>query len=107
MHLSILEDYVSELSLITLDDPNSRIDVSEVRDALWEIILIEERLIPDFVLDGDVLSVGLHQSNERANIRSMGDTEPKEDGKVKKLLWMAATTVIGVSCFLFGFFTAP
>jgi len=101
MHLSILEDYISELSLITLDEPHHTSDTSEICNNLWEILIAEEKRIPDFVVDGDQISL-----DNSVKIGKVG-YKNKEVGEVKKLAWLMATVFIGVVGFLFGFFTAP
>jgi hypothetical protein len=101
MHLSLLEDYISKLLLETIDDPRGTIETSEVCSTLWEILIMEERLIPDFVIDGDKKS--LDKIKEINTIQSLH----KEVGDMKKLVWLMATAFIGVVAFLFGFFTAP
>lgn len=101
MHLSLLEDYVSELMLVTLDDPDHTIETAEVCGVLWEILIMEEKLIPDFVVDGDKISL------DRAEEFSKITSPSKEVWEVKKLIWLMATAFVGVVGFLFGFFTAP
>jgi hypothetical protein len=97
----MLEDYISELSLITLDEPHHRSDTSEICNNLWEILIEEEKRIPDFVVSGDQIS--LDKSVQIDNV----EHNNKEVGEVKKLAWLMATVFIGVVGFFFGFFTAP
>ena len=53
MHLSFLEDYISELMILTLDDPKHMSKTEEVWGTLLEILVWEEKLMPDFIIDGD------------------------------------------------------
>lgn len=101
MHLSILEDYISELSLITLDEPHHRSDTSAICNNLWEILIAEEKRIPDFVVSGDEISL------DKCEIVDTVQYNNKEVGEVKKLVWLIATGFVGLVGFLVGFFTAP
>jgi hypothetical protein len=101
MHLSLLEDYISELSMITLDDPGYSLNASDVCTTLWEILIIEERLIPDFVIDGDKLSLDNHHKTLILKENS------EEVGEMKKLMWLGVTVFVGLFSFLYGFFIAP
>lgn len=53
MHLKILEDYIAELLKSQIEDRSEFIDRSSVISRLMDIIIEEERRIPDFVVDGD------------------------------------------------------
>lgn len=53
MHLRILEDYIADLLKKKIDGGSEFIETSEVISKLMDIIIEEERRIPDFVIDGD------------------------------------------------------
>ena len=101
MHLSFLEDYISELMILTLDDPNHMSKTEEVWRTLWEILVWEEKLMPDLIIDGDKMAI------DRSNKTNSIETETKEVRVMKKIGWLGLTTIIGLGCFLYGFFIAP
>lgn len=70
MHLRILEDYIADLLKQKIDGRSEFIETSEVISKLMDIIIEEERRIPDFVGDGD-----------SRNIRRSGlfDPDPSDD----------------------------
>ena len=53
MHLKILEDYIAELAKARFDNRHEYIESSAVIARLMDIIIEEERRIPDFVVQGD------------------------------------------------------
>ena len=101
MHLSFLEDYISELMILTLDDPKHTSKTEEVWGTLWEILVWEEKLMPDLIIDGDKMAI------DRSNKTNSIETETKEVRVMKKIGWLGLTTIIGLGCFLYGFFIAP
>ena len=101
MHLSFLEDYISELMILTLDDPKHMSKTEEVWGTLWEILVWEEKLMPDLIIDGDKMAI------DRSNKTNSIETETKEVRVMKKIGWLGLTTIIGLGCFLYGVFIAP
>jgi hypothetical protein len=101
MHLSLLEDYISELSMVTLDDPDYAVYASDVCTTLWEILIIEEKRIPDFIIDGDKIAIDNHSQTLILKENS------EEVGEMKKLMWLGVTVFVGLFSFLYGFFIAP
>lgn len=107
MHLKYLEDYVVELASRNLDNTGEFISTGDVVSRLMEIIVIEERLIPDFVVDGDSLNTF---EDDFFNIDKDPDSlsvEQIDGGAMKLLAWIGSTIIIGAICFLIGFFVAP
>ena len=101
MHLSFLEDYISELMILTLDDPKHMSKTEEVWGTLWEILVWEEKLMPDLIIDGDKMAI------DRSSKTTSIETETKEGKAMKKIGWLGLTVIVGVVCFLYGFFIAP
>lgn len=58
MHLQILEDYIAELLEARIENRHEFVETSSVISRLMDIIIEEERRIPDFVIDGDRLDGG-------------------------------------------------
>lgn len=56
MHLQILEDYIAELLEARIENRHEFVETSSVISRLMDIIIEEERRIPDFVVDGDRLA---------------------------------------------------
>ena len=107
MHLRHLEDYVVELASKNIDSTAEFVSIDDVVSRLMQIIVIEERLIPDFVIDGDTLS---HFEDDFFGIDEYSANLPKNEndgGNMKILSWFCGTLVIGAICFLIGFFVAP
>lgn len=101
MHLSFLEDYISELMILTLDDPKHMSKTEEVWGTLWEILVWEEKLMPDLIIDGD--KIAIERNSKVTNI----EIETKEGKAMKKIGWLGLTGIVGLVCFLYGFFIAP
>jgi len=101
MYLSFLEDYISELMVLTIDDPGHTSKTEEIWGTLWEILIWEEKLMPDLIIDGDKIAI------EKKSKMINNKIEIKEVEVVKKFTWLGLTAVIGFVCFLYGFFTAP
>lgn len=107
MHLKHLEDYVVELASSNLDNTGEFISTSDVVSRLMEIIVIEEQLIPDFIVDGDSIHrfeedfffVDDYSDNLQGNSTN--------GGKMKLMAWLGGTILVGAICFLIGFFVAP
>lgn len=64
MHLQILEDYIAELAKLRFENRHEFIETSQVIARLMDIIIEEERRIPDFVVGGDRMLIGQDQSND-------------------------------------------
>jgi len=107
MHLRHLEDYVVELASSNLDNTGEFISTSDVVSRLMEIIVIEEQLIPDFVVDGD----SFHKfEDDYFGINAYSDNLPERNetgDKMKLIAWLGGTILVGGICFLIGFFVAP
>jgi hypothetical protein len=96
MYLKHLEDYVVELASTSLESTGEFTNTSEVVSRLMEIIVLEESLIPDFVINGD----------------SESDFEdmffgPDELETMKILALLGVAVITGLVGFLVGFFVAP
>lgn len=109
MHLHILENYIAELTgeyLSEYYDPHNigysepLIDKSKVISDLMQILVEQEKLFPDFPIDGDMIDY--HQRN---NLKQKLNKEENE--KMKKIAWFGMTAIISSICFLIGFFSAP
>jgi len=107
MYLKHLEDYVVELASTSLDTRGEFVNTGEVVSRLMDIIVIEEKLMPDIVVDGD----NLDDFNNRyfsINEYAGNISENTINGDVmKSLAWLAGTLIVGGICFLVGFFVAP
>ena len=107
MHLKHLEDYVVELASTTLENTGEFTSTGEVVSRLMEILVLEESLIPDFVVNGDSVSefegsfFGVNEYDANLH-RKSADGE-----KMKTLAWLGIAVITGVVGFLVGFFTAP
>lgn len=53
MHLKLLEDYIAELAQWRIDNRHEFVETSDVISRLMDILIEEERRIPDFIIDGD------------------------------------------------------
>ena len=107
MYLKHLEDYVVELASTSLENTGEFTSTGEVVSRLMEIIVMEESLIPDFVINGDSSSefedlfFGVDEYDANLHRKS-------EDGeKMKVLAWLGVAATTGMVGFLIGFFSAP
>ena len=107
MYLKHLEDYVVELASTTLENTGEFTSTGEVVSRLMEILVLEESLIPDFVINGNSASefedlfFGVDEYDANLHKKS-ADGE-----KMKILAWLGIAVITGVVGFLIGFFTAP
>ena len=65
-----------------------------------DVMIQQEMLCPGMIFDGDEIVKEIHR-------RALLLDKKKESQMIKKMTWIFATTVVGLACFLFGFFTAP
>jgi len=107
MYLKHLEDYVVELASTSLESTGEFTNTSEVVSRLMEIIVLEESLIPDFVINGDSESdfedmfFGPDELDDNLRKKSAY-------GEMMKILALLGVAVItGLVGFLVGFFVAP
>ncbi len=106
MHLKILEDYICDLMEISIEKPHARFRIDTVCGELMDVLIEQERLIPDFVMNGDTNQVVIDQNQyEVVRFSQIDEQTGRED--MKKLAWLMATAFISGICFLIGFFVAP
>lgn len=108
MHLSTLEDYIAELANDSLEGRNEFQSTDEVVRRLMDILIVEESRIPDFIIDGDhIYDYDLEIDDEYVYVPVIRNDFARMEELMKKLIWAIATTFVGITCFLYGFFTAP
>lgn len=100
MYLAVLENYIVSLAMQAVDRPNKVKKVSIIVGELMDVMIQQEMLCPGMIFDGDEIS-------KEINRRALLLEEKKESQMIKKMTWIFATAVVGLTCFLFGFFTAP
>lgn len=105
MHLAILEDYICDLMDQSLEKPHARRRLDIMCGELMDILLLQEQVIPDFVVDGDSKTVNIYGENLKSTVLS-GHQEQRRF-EMKKLIWLGVTVAISGVCFLIGFFVAP
>lgn len=107
MYLRHLEDYVVELASTTLENTGEFVSTGEVVSRLMEIIVIEESLVPDFVIDGDSVpefeSLFFDVNEHHANIHR----KSTNGEKMKLLACLIVALVTGAVGFIIGFLVAP
>jgi hypothetical protein len=107
MYLKHLEDYVVELASTTLENTGEFTSTGEVVSRLMEILVLEESLIPDFVVNGDSVSefedsfFGVNEYDANLHNKSA------EGEKMKTLAWLGIALITGAVGFIIGFLTAP
>jgi len=106
MHLKILEDYICDLMEVSMEKPHARCRVDTVCGELMDILIEQERVIPDFVINGDARQVVIDHEQYEVVRFTEAITEERSES-VKKLIWLTATALISGICFLVGFFVAP
>ena len=108
MHLSVLEDYIAELANHTLEGTSEFQSIDEIVRRLMDILIVEESRIPDFLIDGDhIYDYDSEIDNEYIFVPAAKSDFLKMEEFMKKLIWVAATALVGITCFFYGFFTAP
>lgn len=107
MYLKHLEDYVVELASTSLESTGEFTNTGEVVSRLMQIIVLEESLIPDFVINGDSVSefeglfFGVNEYDANLHKKS------RDGGTMKILAWLGVAAITGLVGFLVGFFVAP
>ena len=108
MHLRVLEDYIAELASDSIDGRSEFQSTDEIVRRLMDIIILEESRIPDFLIDGDhIYDYDSEIDNEYIFVPATKSDFLKMEEFMKKLIWVAATALVGIACFFYGFFTAP
>jgi hypothetical protein len=108
MHLRVLEDYIAELASDSIDGRSEFQSTDEIVRRLMDIIILEESRIPDFLIDGDhIYDYDSEIDNEYIFVPATKSDFLKMEEFMKKLIWVAATALVGITCFFYGFFTAP
>lgn len=124
MHLNILENYICDLMQMSLEKPNTKRRLDLICGELMDVLIQQERVLPDFVIDGDskmIISYGTFadtgtvnhdkQQQPSSNINQSNgiyDQQAREkDDSMKKVAWLGTTAIISGICFLIGFFVAP
>lgn len=107
MYLRHLEDYVVELASTTLENTGEFTSTGEVVSRLMEILVLEESLIPDFVVNGDSVSefegsfFGVNEYDANLHKKSA------EGEKMKVVAWLGVAALTGAVGFIIGFLAAP
>lgn len=117
MYLQKLEDYIVELGMMSVDgEGGAFVDVDEVILNLMDILIVEESLIPDFVVSGNSGDGFIEPVDDdefdmsyfcddftywEENTKKLGDAMLKAISRVSFVLTVA------LIAYLFGFFTAP
>lgn len=108
MHLSVLEDYIAELANHTLEGTSEFESIDEIVRRLMDILIVEESRIPDFVINGDhFYDYDTELDDEDFFVPAIKEDFLRMEKIMKKLIWVMMTTFVGITCFLYGFFTAP
>lgn len=105
MHLAILEDYICKLMDQSLDKPHARRRLDVMCGELMDILLLQEQVIPDFVIDGDSKTINIYGENPK--LSDLLNHQGQRRFKMKKLVWLGLAAAFGGVCFLIGFFVAP
>jgi hypothetical protein len=100
MYLVILENYIVSLATQAVDRPNKVKKISIIVGELMDVMIQQEMLCPGMIFDGDEIAKEIHR-------RALLLDKKKESQMIKRMTWIFATAVVGLACFLFGFFTAP
>lgn len=106
MKLEVLEDYICVLMDQSLDKPKLRKRVDVICGELMDVLIEQERYIPDFIVNGDAKIISIEYGNHHV----LPFQEEIQDGgnlPMKKLAWLGTTIAISGICFLIGFFVAP
>jgi hypothetical protein len=108
MHLSALEDYIAELANHSLEGTSEFQSNDEIVRRLMDILIVEESRIPDFIINGDhFYDYDTELDNEDFFVPAIKEDFLRMEEIVKKLIWVMMTTFVGITCFLYGFFSAP
>lgn len=105
VHLSILEDYICKLMDESLEKPRARRRVDVMCGELMDVLLLQEQLIPDFVVDGDSKTINIY--GDSGTSQNLGHNWKERSVLMKKIAWLGATALVSGICFLIGFFVAP
>jgi len=108
MHLRALEDYIAELASDSIDGRSEFQSTDEIVRRLMDIIILEESRIPDFIIDGDhIYDYDSEIDNEYIFVPTTKNDFLRVEEFMKRLIWAMTTVFVGITCFLYGFFTAP
>lgn len=102
MHLKLIEDYVCDLMGQSMERPRSKKRIDLLCGELMDLLIEQEKLIPDFVVGGDEMGRSIQNM-----LPSVDNSTNEGTVDVKKILWLMTTAVIASICFLVGFFVAP
>lgn len=102
MHLKLIEDYVCDLMGQSMERPRSKKRIDLLCGELMDLLIEQEKLIPDFVVSGDEMGRSVHYV-----LPSLDNGTNEGTADVKKMLWLMATAAVASVCFLVGFFVAP